>query len=121
MNILIAFMFLGCRHDKSSSGDVVIDFIIDSSNGKIDDKWTSEEQKSKYIRLANIDPYECFTTLSRAFSKLIVDEHAKDLLTTDEQTHLETIKKSSPDEQNRATRFIAHKLCTHLLVLKHER
>ena len=124
MNILVAvvsFFVLGCRNDESSSGDVAIDFIIDMSNGKIGDKWLNDEQKNKYMNLANLESFQCYQTMIRAFSQLLVDDRAKSLLTSDEQNDLETIKKFTHEQQDRSTRFIANKVCTKLLILKHER
>ena len=123
MNILVvvSFFVLGCRNDESSSGDVAIDLIIDISNGKIGDKWLNEEQRNKYINLANLESFQCYQTMIRAFSQLLVDDRAKAQLTSDEQNDLEIIRKFTPEQQDRSTRFVANKVCTKLLILKHER
>ena len=84
MKIIRSFLvllsaFIGCQEQAANTGDVAMDFIIDTLNGLINDKWVDDKQKQKYMPLARLSSDSCKETLSRAFEKLIYLVSAEEL------------------------------------------
>ena len=118
LSILVLLLtLLGCQEQSAHTGDVAMDFIIDTSNGLIHDTWADDEQKRKYSPLARLSSDSCRETMSRAFEKLMDNREALKLLSTDEQAAMEKVRRSSPSERDAMKRILGNRLCGVLSIL----
>jgi len=95
-SVLVSVMvFAGCKDLRSNSGDVEVDFISDTTNHLIDDKWDNEEQEMKYSSLVNYSHEECQSKMKEASKRLMDNPKAQRYLSK-ETKELFVINKTYP-------------------------
>ena len=115
--LVLLSTLLGCQEQTANTGDVAMDFIIDTSNGLIHDTWTDDEQRQKYSSLAKLSSDSCKDTMTRAFEKLMNNKEALKLLSAEEQAAMEKVRRSSPLERDAMKRILGNRLCGVLSIL----
>lgn len=116
--IVSAMMFGGCKDPGSNTGDVAVDFIYDSGNNLIGQKWANEEQKKKYTVLADLSTDECQTRMAQATIKLFNDPKLQENLPSEMKQVILAMKSQSKQVQEHTAKLTADGLCKHIAVLK---
>jgi len=115
--LVSALMFAGCKDYSSNTGDVEVDFIADTANDLIGDKWDNEEQKKKYASMVDYRGEECHSRMKKAWNRFMSNTKAQENLPAEEKDALVQVK-AHPELHEKFLELMAKGSCNKIAAMK---
>ena len=81
------------KDSGADTGDVEVDFIIDSATPRIGVKWANETQQKKYEALTQYSDEECLIKMADAARRYLLIPKAKQYRSAQDQKQIEYLKE----------------------------